>query len=651
MRPARPVKKVFLALFLTVIIINLRLELPPVQAQNSSPAPIFILLAPQPNPAPAMSQLQAAIKAGQGQATHTFPGQAIIAQGPASMAAQLVTLPGVAAVYTGPVELATLPVHGPGARRIALVWNNLLSPSASPLDAAAQVHGDEPNDALTPPDWPAEDNLSAAGDITPGYLQTSEFMAGSVAVGVILVESSGQVDPSTENWTDDEKDVVFSEIVAALEWWSNLEPRAHLSFVYDDHFSNPLPTGYEPITRPYFHQQYWIADAMGALGFRALSYFTQVRDYNNHLRDTYQTDWAFTIFVVDSSADLDNRFSDGHFAYAYLGGPFLVMTSENNGYGPTNMDAVAAHEIGHIFLALDQYYSAAQPCTSSSGYLNIQNQNSQFGACTSHVTSIMQGQIYPYSIKAIDLYAAGQIGWRDGDGDGIFDPLDTDLPININSFSQAGNVVTVTGTARIIPYPSPARADITINHLTQVQYRLNQGSWQQANASDGTFDGLAEVYNLTTPPLPVGSYILQVAAKDSAGNMSAAYARQVFTVLDPVDGGLNTELYPINGVAANNAAITIKGAAYHLSGNLITGVEYRISGKEWQPAQATDGAFNSSYEAFSATIAPNTLSSGQYLVEARAYDNSGRVEANYASNQFNIGATLTTFFPFIFLGQ
>ena len=60
---------------------------------------------------------------------------------------------------------------------------------------------------------------------------------------------------------------------------------------------------------------------MNALGYSAASYFTQTRDYINDLRTTHQTDWAFAIFVVDSSSDSDNRFADGLFAYAYLGGP------------------------------------------------------------------------------------------------------------------------------------------------------------------------------------------------------------------------------------------------------------------------------------------------------------------------------------------
>ena len=160
----------------------------------------------------------------------------------------------------------------------------------------------------------------------------------------------------------------------------------------------------------------------------------------------------------------------------------MVMTSGNNGYGPHNMDAVVAHELGHIFNARDQYSGANQSCTSRSGYLNIENQNSQFkGGCLSNESSIMRGQIFPYSTGAIDPYAAGQVGWRDSDGDDIFDPLDTPLPITIESFTQTENNITATGSIQITPYPSPSRADVTINQLVGVQYRFNAGPWPDGN--------------------------------------------------------------------------------------------------------------------------------------------------------------------------
>jgi hypothetical protein len=388
---------------------------------------------------------------------------------------------------------------------------------------------------------------------------------------------------------------------------------------------------------------------MGALGYSASSYFTRVRDYNNDLRNTYQTDWAFTIFVVDSSADGDNRFSDSYFAYAYLGGPFTVMTYGNNGYGPSNMDAVAAHEIGHIFLALDQYYSAYQPCTRTSGYLNVKNQNSQYGGCPSNESSIMRGQIYPYVAGAIDPYAAGQLGWRDSDGDDILDPLDTELPITINTLTQDGNSITVSGTTQIIPYPSPSRTSVTINTLTGVQYRFDGGVWQQAAADDGDFDGTTEDYHFTATLLSSGLHTLEVATVDSAGNLSDVYATETITVFDPVDGGLNTELFvPASNVSSQS--LTMGGVAYHLEeGGRVAKVEYRTDGGPWQLAIAQDGTFDSNYEPF--TITFDALEPGTYLVEAFATAADGYTETNIASQEIEISQLFTLFLPTVMGGM
>jgi len=496
----RPSILLKISLVIAGTILSLNLWTSPAGAQSLTPA--LLLLKPAHATAPNLADLQTRIEAYGGQVTHTFPYQAVIANLPDDSVPSLSTLPAVATIFTQPVDLSGVDIYGPNARRLAGIWNSLINPpAAADSTLAAAEHPDDPNDALLPPDLPAVGEAGLAANaaiaITPGYYQTSEFLAGSVAVGIVLVESNGSVDSSTENWTDDEKQLVLNEIVAGLNWWAQLEPRANLSFVYDDHLTNPLPTGVEPITRPYYHQQYWIGDALGALGYTASSYFTRVRDYNNNLRNTYHTDWAFTIFVVDSSADSDNRFSDGYFAYAYLGGPFTVMTSGNNGYGPYNMDAVLAHEVGHIFHALDQYYNAHMACTQRSGYLYVENQNSQYGGCMSNVTSIMRSQVYPYTARAIDPYSAGQIGWRDSDGDNIFDPLDTGLPVTIDTFSQEGDLITVSGTAGITPYPSPIFTSITINTLTGVQYRFDNNDWQPANATDGSFDGTGEIFDFT----------------------------------------------------------------------------------------------------------------------------------------------------------
>jgi hypothetical protein len=608
----------------------------------------FILLMDSNNAQ--LAQVQNFIKMNGGRTIHIFPYQAIIAKASPDVVSKLANLSSVAAVFTEAVELAALASYGPTARRFASAWNNMVAAPSVPMDLGtmSEGHTDNHDDVFIAPDMPSAKKLSIAANnpVTPGYYQTSEYMAGSVAVGIVLVESNGSIDPSTENWTPDEKQLVFNEIMAAFNWWARLEPRANLSFVYDDHFSNPLPTSVEPITRPFTDQRIWINDAMSALGYNANYYFTQVRDYDNTLRATYQTNWAFTIFVTDSSNDNDHRFSDGYFGYAYLGGPFLVLTYGNNGYGPSNMDAVAAHEIGHIFAALDQYSSASQPCNRRSGYLNVENQNSQYGSCASNVNSIMRGQTFPFSARAIDPYAAGQIGWRDSDDDSIFDPLDTQLSLTPPDLLLNNNRVIANGLAQIIPYPAPSRASVTINTLTSVQYRLNQGEWQPATASDGAFDGTVENYNFTSQPLLPDLHLLEIAAFDSAGNISDTFAPQTIIIPDPTDPGPNTQLYAPDNLVAEQS-VNLDGVAYHAQGGNLVKVEVRVNSSTWQLGEAQDGIFDSNYEPF--TLSINLSEPGTYLIEARATDVNGNVEVNFSRREILVGQiqSSTIFLPLV----
>jgi hypothetical protein len=572
---------------------------------------------------------------------------------PSGAAAALANLPGVAMVLTGPVELSAVDIYGPQARRLTAMWNSLLAPASAADLAVLEGEPAFHDDAMPAPDLPPDGGMAAQNaSIIPGYYQTSEFLTGSVAVGIVLVESTGAVDPSTENWTPDEKQQVFNEIMAALNWWVQREPRANLSFVVDDHAANPLPTGVEPISRPYTDQKYWIKDAMNALGYNgSTSYFTLARDYSNALRSAHGTDWAFTIFVVDSSADADNYFSNGYFAYAYLGGPFLVMTYGNNGYGPGNMDAVAAHEIGHIFYALDQYSSALQPCDRRSGYLYVENQNSLYGGCGSNVSSIMRGLISPYTGNAVDAYAAGQIGWRDTDADNILDPLDTALPVTLNPVTlDENNRAVASGLAQVIPYPSafPYHASVTTNRLAGVQYRLNGGPWQPAQPADGAFNATTENFTFTTGILAPGPHWLEVAATDSAGNITAPYVSTGVVVYGDSAGGLKTVLYPPeNGLVGQSVSATINGVAFNTPGKAIVGVEYRINGGAWQAVAAADGNFNSDYEPF--TVSFTSTQAGNYLIEAFATDIDGNQETELASREVVIAGSqsFSLFLPLI----
>lgn len=647
-------KIVALTLLVTLLALSLLLGSNPQPAQADAPVPVLLLLAPHANGLEQTGRLRTLINASGGQATHLVPGRGIIAHLPVSTVTQFEAQPDIQAVYTQAIEPASLDALPAESRVLAESWNSLVAPEASAaavsagLVETAEGLGEQPHAFIAPDLFEDGDLIRASsGAVTPDYYQTSEFMAGSIAVGLVLVESNGAQDRSTENWLPAKKQQVVNEIMAGLNWWAQLEPRARLSFIYDDHYTTPLPTSVEPITRPYPDQKYWIAEAMNALGYSASSYFTQVRDYNNALRSMYQTDWAFTVFVVDSSKDADNRFSDGYFAYSYLGGPFMVLTSGNDGYGTEHLDAVSAHEMGHIFHALDQYAGARQSCERVSGYLGVQNQNSEYGLCASNVDSIMRGQIPPYHAHVIDPYAAGQIGWRDDDGDNVLDPLDTQLPVTIDSLTQNGSLATVSGQANVIPFPSPYRSSVTINKVVGVQYRLDGGAWQPAWPADGQFNATNEGYYLTVTLMVPGYHTLEVAAIDSMGNRSDLPAQRHLTTLDPVDGGLNTDLYlPSQGLTINSLS-TLQGVAYHMEGKTISRVEFRIDGGGWQPALAEDGRFDSAYEAIIIPLDPSGLEPRSYLIEARAIDSSGIVEVNSARATIEIKRLTPLFLPLV----
>jgi hypothetical protein len=165
-----------------------------------------------------------------------------------------------------------------------------------------------------------------------------------------------------------------------------------------------------------------------------------------------------------------------------------------------------------------------------------------------------------------------------------------------------------------------------------VRYRFDQGDWQEASAYGDAFGGTAGDFHFVAPVLP-GRHILQVAAEDSAGNVSAIHATQTITVLDAIDGGLITQLDP-PGQAFAHKAITVPGVAYELQDGVVAKVEYRINRSAWQPAQAQDGAFDSADEDFIVPL--SSLEVGTYLVEARASDGNGRTEINFASQPVTV---------------
>jgi len=377
------------------------------------------------------------------------------------------------------------------------------------------------NDALIPPDIPPKHN----SPITPGYYETSEYLIGSGAVGVIFLESDGTIDPQTENWISSEESAVVGEIQLGLNWWSVQNPAADVSFTLEWNYR--VPTSYEPIMRPHTDEGLWISEAMTYLGYPGAYYFTQVRDYINDLRNDSNTNWAFAIFVVDSSNDLDGMFADPppqHFAYAYLGGPFLVMTYDNNGWGIVNMDRVTAHEMGHIFYATDEYNGV----TEYSGYLNVSDVEGS-------------GDLMDTANWSLSSGTQGQIGWNDTDSDGILDIVDTfpDTTLNPCIPDPINNATLVyTGSVTEVPHPNNnpwywnTGRNITINAITGVQFRIDYSAWVDATATDGVFDEAVEDFTFTTPSLSAGTHTIETRGANSVGNAEMSYSSDTVTIED-----------------------------------------------------------------------------------------------------------------------
>ena len=470
------------------------------------------------------------------------------------------------------------------------------------------------SDVFMPMDVPpafSKTPLVALASPTPGYYETSEYMLGSVAVGVVFMESNGTTDTSTEDWTTLEEAQVMGEIQSALNWWSSQNPSASLVFKLAA-VNYSVPTSYEPINRRggssavSGEENLWISEAMDYLGYTGSDYFAQVRNFINALRSNAGTDWAFAMFIVDSSNDIDGRFSDGVYsAYAYFGGPFLVMTYDNDGWGINAMDQVAAHEIGHIFYATDEYNGVPE----FSGYLNVLDVDGS-------------GALMHSNNLWLSVGTWGQIGWRDSDSDGIQDIVDT-VPNTVltpylpNPTNQSNPIYT--GSVEEIPYPNNnpnnahGQTSVTINTIKRVEYRVDGGTWQNATSIDGAFDQAEEGITFATS-LSSGSHSVEARAVNSVGNTETSFASDALMVdltLPSTSISYSSPSFLKGSMTYVTARTTFSLAAFDtVSGT--SGSHYKVDAGLWT---AYTGAFNLSG-------IPNGLRTIYYYSE----DNAGNRE-------------------------
>lgn len=406
------------------------------------------------------------------------------------------------------------------AYALALVILVALFPAAGQAGPDAQAQPPLPHDdALVAPP-PSRSTIDSVADARG----PSQFMAGAVAVLVVLPESDGAIDRSREDWTPEQVDRVRGEVQSAFDWWAARLPLAGLSFRMRLEI---VPTSYEPTTRGLEHEGLWIGETLGRLGYRGSTYFDQAYAAAAGIRDQLGADWG-TVLFVPNSADGSGYLADGRFAYAYINGPHLVVTSDAGSYGADDLDAVVAHELGHTFGALDQYSSARIACDRRSGYLNAPTSNSQYNGCGTRLPSIMLDAAGAFRAGQIDSSALHQVGYRDGDSDGIIDPLDTEpaLVMRDSTLASSTGRPVIRGAARDLPFPSAFQNDVTLNTIARVEFRVDGGPWLPASPTDGAFDGAVEEFSAELP-LYDGSYGVEIRAVNSIGAASATVADRV----------------------------------------------------------------------------------------------------------------------------
>ncbi len=410
----------------------------------------------------------------------------------------------------------------------------------------------------------AKAETPSIADPTPGYFETSEYAMGSCSVGVIFVESNGTIDPNTENWTSTKEQNIVDKINVACNNWTAENPNANLTFTFDIHYN--VSTSYEPISRNITYRNLWASQVMANLGFpNAVPYATdaylfQIRDYINALRNTQGTDWGFVIMVVDAANDEDGLFADGWGAFTEANREpiFLPVKTTNN------LELVVGHEMGHVFWASDEYDHLLE----YGGYLNVPDVDGSGCLMDTALSWNLSGK--PYGLSG----TWGQVGWRDSNGNGVQDIIDTPQRIYLNPYKRIGNRLNFTGEAAVTPTENKnpsfesSKQNVTINVVKSVEYRFDGDEWLGASFVPTEVRKLVKYpdqyamkpttaivnFAFLTPELSLGQHFIEVRATNQWG--ISGYANTTVEVKPYLSTDLNQD------GTVNILDITIVAVAY-----------------------------------------------------------------------------------------
>ncbi|NTV62889.1 MAG: hypothetical protein HGA65_05045 [Oscillochloris sp.] len=122
---------------------------------------------------------------------------------------------------------------------------------------------------------------------------------------------------------------------------------------------------------------------------------------------------------------------------------------------------------------------------------------------------------------SVDPSALAQLGYRDSDADNLIDPLDTVPQLTLGSIASPaiGAQPVLRGQSRDLPFSSPSQQSVSINRISAVEYRVNNGLWLITSPVDAAFDSADEAF-IAELPLYDGQYQIELRARNTAGATS-----------------------------------------------------------------------------------------------------------------------------------
>jgi subtilisin-like proprotein convertase family protein len=449
---------------------------------------------------------------------------------------------------------------------------------------------------------------------------TTPFASGTIVVSIVLPESNGVAEPSTEDWTEDAIVETYQKVQTALESFQRTEPNADLHFIL--HYESSPGSGGLPGTVDSDYELGKHADFNDSAGEAMVSAPILARlvghavtqdqvwdasyEYLNALRDRYKADGAYYIKVAN------NRSSTGGLrAHAYINGPWTTLSTD---YGWETF----MHETGHIFGALDEYCpDQCIPTTAQQGYLGMPNANATLrpggdginGGQGEDMSSLMMYNV-PSNVQG---YSRGAWGWLDTDGDGILEVRDT-LPKSALTAVVSGARVRLQGTVTDVPATRIWGDGASFNKITLLEYRASDrpGAPWLAVPVTGTVRGVATV-DLDLGAFPRGTQSIDVRAVNSVGNVEPAPQKVTFTVSGTAaNSAPRVRLATSSAVGSTRSTFTLDASSFDFDGDAVQ-VRFDTNG---------DGRFDTPFAATTRTTA-RFASPGVYTAVVEAKDARG----------------------------